>query len=116
MRGRHGIVGSVGILSAFLEACQPMVDASDYVADEFESTYTTWVRADLPAPAGEGDAPLAGSLGPPEHMVEPEMPGPTPLTREGSSGPPMRSGAEPAEPPADPNRRQYLRGHNRDAH
>ncbi len=53
------------------------------------TNYTTWVRNDLPSPAGTGDAPLAGSLGPPPHMVEPVFPGVATRTREGSSGPPV---------------------------
>ncbi|MDP2310083.1 MAG: hypothetical protein Q8P18_28965 [Pseudomonadota bacterium] len=111
MRGRRWIFLS----SVLLGACQPMVDAQAFVADEFESTYTTWVRIDLPSPAGEGDAPLAGSLGPPEHMVEPEMMGTATMTREGSSGPPRRAEG-PVEPIEGMGQRRYLKGHDPDAH
>lgn len=96
-----------------LGACQPMVGTEAYLAAEFESTYSTFVRADLPAPAGEGNAPLAGSLGPPEQMVEPEMIGAATMTREGSSGPPMRLEG-PVERAGEG--RRYLKGHNADAH
>jgi hypothetical protein len=112
MRDRQWSVFAVVLLGA----CRPMTDAREFIADELASTYSTAVRVDLPSPAGEGDAPLAGSLGPPEVMVEPEMPGTTTMTREGSSGPPMRSEAEPTPAPSHSTTRQYLRGHSRDAH
>lgn len=112
MRGRHWSVVALVLLGA----CQPMSDTRAFVEDELASTYSTAVRADLPSPAGEGDAPLAGSLGPPAEMVQPEMPCPATMTREGSSGPPMRSGAAPTPAPAHATSRQFLRGHDSDAY
>lgn len=64
------------------------------------------------APAGEGDAPLAGSLGPPEHPVEPVFWGPATRTREGSSGPPL---LPPGETPGAPLPYE-IEGPNQDGH
>lgn len=103
-----------------LAACKPMVDTRVHTTEEFESTYAPGVHEYFPPGAGGGDAPLAGSLGPPEHMVEPVMPGTTTTTSAGSSGPPIRSDTGGAKEPVGqepaPGGREYLRGHDPDAY
>ncbi|MDP2311838.1 MAG: hypothetical protein Q8P41_02965 [Pseudomonadota bacterium] len=93
-------------------ACMPLVEG-DAVPPNEQGTYDTAVRGDLPAPADEGDAPYAGSLGPPKRMVVPVLPGPTTTTREGSGGPPIRD-PESTEP-WRPVESHYLQGPNADA-
>ncbi|MFN7142806.1 MAG: hypothetical protein ACK4YP_03455 [Myxococcota bacterium] len=100
----------VGILVALLGACfepspgDPLLDPS---------SYGTAIRDDLPAPEGVGEAPYAGSLGPPANMVEPVFPGTTTTTREGSAGPPVRPTSEVPDRVLTP---YQVRGPNTDGH
>lgn len=110
----------VALASVLAGACMPLLDVENATVEEVGS-YDTAVRADLPLPEGEGTAPYAGSLGPPDEMVEPVMPGTATTTREGSGGPPIR-GTPEDEPVGEapegeeaPRERRWLHGHDPDA-